>query len=150
MNLTEHFTLEELIVSRTAVAQDIDNTPSPAHHSNLQRLARKLEECRLIVGPIIVKSGYRSPALNRAVGGKEDPPSQHMDGCAADILAPRFGSPREVAHALKASGIQLDQLILEFNAWVHVSIPLPGEDWRHDVLTYNRINGRPSVVRGLA
>jgi hypothetical protein len=75
------------------------------------------------MAPITIKSGYRSLALNRAIGSKDT--SQHIKGQAADFIAPRFGTPLEIVTALRDSGIAYDQLILEFagkgRGWVHVS-----------------------------
>ena len=85
------------------------------------RTAHGLEAGRVPRGgaPITVTSGYRCPALNAAIGGAKD--SQHMRGEAADFICPRFGTPTEVAAALRDSGIEYDQLLLEFGRWVHIS-----------------------------
>ena len=66
--------------------------------------------------------------------------SQHMTGQAADIIVPRFGNPTEVAAALRDSGIEYDQLILEFGRWVHVSF---GPKPRHQALIIDRAGTRP-------
>jgi len=119
MNLSEHFTLEELVLSQTAARENIDNTPSAAIVENLKVLAAGLEKVRALVGhPIIVSSGYRCPALNRAVRGAVN--SQHMDGAAADILCPGFGTPLQVCRAIEASPILFDQMIYEYG-WCHIS-----------------------------
>ena len=84
MNLSEHFTLEEMTASQLAMRQHIKNTPTAAALKNLARLAVVLEQIRALVGkPIHIDSGYRSPPLNRAVGGSSA--SAHMEGLAADI-----------------------------------------------------------------
>lgn len=149
MNLTSHFTLEELVASQAAIRLDLANTPNPPARANLQRLAEKLEEVRKVLGhPVIVQSAYRSPAVNTAIGGH--PESQHKQGLAADIIAPHAGTPRQVAAAILAAGIEFDQLILEGDAWVHISIAEPGHGLRGDVLTANFIGGRGALYhRGI-
>ncbi len=121
MNLSPNFTLSEFTVSQEAARRGIDNTPPSSVMGALARTARGLESVRERLGgsPVVVTSGYRSLALNAAVGGAAG--SQHMRGEAADIIVPRFGGPAEVAKALRDSGIEYDQLILEFGRWVHIS-----------------------------
>ena len=122
MQLSEHFTLEELTFSETAVRHGIDNTPSQdlINHA-LQFLIPGLEEIRRILGqPIKINSGYRSPALNAATPGSSNT-SQHTKFEAADILSPNFGSPLEVCKAILNSGIKFDQMIYEYGSWTHVS-----------------------------
>ena len=120
MQLTEHFTLEELITSEIAARHGLDNNPSLEVVANLERLARFLEDVRKILGkPIMVNSAYRSLAVNEAVKGSKS--SQHLVGCAADIRVPSM-TPDQVCKAIIASDLQYDQLIREFDAWTHVSI----------------------------
>lgn len=85
MKLSDHFTLEELIASDTAKAKGIDNTPTDEVIANLSVLVvNVLEPLRQYFQvPIFVSSGYRSPKLNKAVGGSST--SHHLTGCAADI-----------------------------------------------------------------
>jgi zinc D-Ala-D-Ala carboxypeptidase len=121
MNLSTHFTLEELTVSETAARKGLDNTPPDDALFNLRRLALFLEDVRTIIGkPIRINSAYRSPEVNGSVGGKTT--SQHCLGCAADIRVPGM-TPNEVVKKLKASNLQYDQLIREFDSWTHISIP---------------------------
>lgn len=125
MNLSPHFTLEEFVVSDTAARKGISNDPPVDLLSTLKRTATGLETVRMRLGgmPIIVNSGYRSLALNRAIGSKDT--SQHVAGEAVDFICPRFGSPANIVAVLKDSDIQYDQLILEFanagRGWVHIS-----------------------------
>ena len=143
--LSPHFSLSELTVSQEAVRRRIDNTPGEDQVENLRRLCEVLEQVRSVLGkPITINSGYRSPAVNTAVGGK--PTSEHCDGRAADIICPAYGNPFQVATAIYNAGIEFNQLILEFGAWVHISIPAQGKGPKHEALTYR--HGRP-VVRGL-
>ena len=119
-NLSEHFTLEELTFSATAQRKQIDNKPPAEVLENMKRLAAGLEEVRAVLGnkPMRINSGYRSPKLNRAVGGARL--SAHMAGYAADFVCPEFGSPLKIVKALAATGIQFDKLIQE-GTWVHIS-----------------------------
>ncbi len=121
MNLSEHFTLAELTASDTAARQGIDNTPSPEIVGELRRTAELLERVRdILKAPIIVTSGYRCLALNRAIGSADT--SAHVRGMAADFKAPGFGSPLEVCRRLQmyAEALDYDQLIFEFSAWTHI------------------------------
>lgn len=85
VNLTEHFTLEEMVKSRMAEKNGIDNTPGADEIANLRLLCEKiLEPARLEIGmPITVTSGYRSERVNKLVGGAKG--SLHLIGRAADI-----------------------------------------------------------------
>ena len=119
MNLTEHFTIEEL--THTDHRQ-LDNTPNDAELANLTRLAEFLEQVKTLLGgkPIMVNSAFRSKLVNDAVGSKDT--SQHRVGCAADIRVPSM-TPDEVVKAVIASDLPYDQIIREFDRWTHVSIP---------------------------
>ena len=120
MMLTPHFSLAELTFSATAQRRQIDNSPPPSVLRNLNQLAVGLEDVRAALDglPLRINSGYRCPALNRAVGGARL--SAHLSGHAADFVCPDFGSPLEIVRALAASDIQFDKLIQE-GTWVHIS-----------------------------
>lgn len=121
MKLSEHFTLDELTLSDTAARRGLDNTPGPEELANLRRIANLLEQVRNLVDkPIVVTSGYRSPAVNLAVGSKSKN-SAHIKGLAADINCPGI-KPAALAAIIKCSDIQFDQLILEFDRWVHIGL----------------------------
>ncbi|CAA9418048.1 MAG: hypothetical protein AVDCRST_MAG51-1854 [uncultured Ramlibacter sp.] len=124
--LSEHFTLEEMVFSQSAARLGIDNTPPEPVLHNLRRLCRALEMVRQEMGelPVIVSSGYRSPALNVAVGGAEH--SKHMQGLAVDFTVPRYGSTLQVARTLAGCGLQYDQLIHEYGRWVHLALAPEG------------------------
>lgn len=120
MNLSEHFTQAELTISETAARRGIDNTPDAFTLANLKKLAEALETVRALVGkPINVTSGYRSPALNKAIGGATN--SAHMSGLAADINVNGY-TPRQLAIKIRDSGLMFDQLILEYDNWVHFGL----------------------------
>jgi zinc D-Ala-D-Ala carboxypeptidase len=135
MQLTEHFSLEELVASEFAVRNGIDNTPSEGIVANLRSLAEGLERVRGVLGgrPIHVNSGYRCPALNTAIGGAGN--SMHVRGLAADILCPQFGPPLDVCRAIVAAGLVTDQIIHEFGRWSHVAFAAPGTQARAELLT---------------
>ena len=118
MNLSEHFTLEELTFTNH---REYDNTPNQVQIDNLTRLAEFLETVRytLYDRPILVDSGFRSPEVNHAVGSTSV--SQHLKGCAADIRVPDM-TPAEVVKAIYDADLPYDQLILELG-WTHISIP---------------------------
>ena len=134
MKISRHFELEELLVSEMAARLRINNVPTSGIHLRLERLAETMDEVRDLLGhPVIITSGYRSDALNRAVGGVHT--SDHIKGLAADFICPRFGPPAVVCAAIRDSGIPFRQLINEFNRWTHIAIPLSPEDTGRQVLS---------------
>lgn len=124
--LTDHFSLEEMTVTR----QPLGNRPPPGAILRLVNTAKGMEKVREILGTtIIVSSGYRSPAVNAAVGGSET--SDHMKGDACDFISPRYGTPLDICHAIVRSDLKFDQLIEE-GTWVHISF---GPRMRQQVMT---------------
>lgn len=120
MNLSPHFTLQELIVSDTAQRDGLSNYPDPDALANLRRLSQTLEQVRSLLGyPIRINSAYRSDEVNRRVGGTPD--SAHTLGLAADISVAQLPA-RAVAQRIFDSDLAYDQLILEFDRWVHLAI----------------------------
>lgn len=116
------FSMEELCKSDTAVRRGIGNVPPPAARQNLEALVDNvLDPLRAAYGkPITVNSGYRSPALNKAVGGAAG--SQHVKGEAADITAGSRESNKRLFELVLELGLPFDQLIDEKDfSWVHVS-----------------------------
>jgi hypothetical protein len=122
MNLTPHFTLDELTASESAERNGWDNSPNDAELENLKRLADFLEQVKVVLGgkPVMINSAFRSKKVNDSVGSKDT--SQHRIGCAADIRVPGM-TPDEVVRKVIASGISYDQVIREFDRWTHISIP---------------------------
>lgn len=130
MNLTKHFTLEELT---TTSHKEIDNRPPPEILDNLHVLANALEVIRsTLQHPVIVSSGYRSQALNTKIGGSKK--SRHMLGLAADFTCPGFGSPKAVCLAIIEAQLPFDQLIYE-HSWVHFGLPAKDQIRRGEILT---------------
>ena len=122
MQLSPNFSLEELTRSEAAARNGWDNTPSEAEIENLKRLAALLQDVKAAVGnkPVLINSAYRSKQVNDAVGSKDS--SQHRIGCAADLRVPGM-TPRQVVEACIAANVPFDQIILEFDAWTHISVP---------------------------
>ena len=122
MQLSKNFTYEELTFSDAAQRHGIDNTPNDETIENLKRLcALVLEPIREIVHkPVQVTSSYRSPIVNSLVGSKVT--SQHIRGCAADIKVPGV-TPDVLIKAIIGAGLPYEQVIREFDSWVHVSVP---------------------------
>lgn len=121
MQLSPHFRLSELLASNTAKSKGLDNDPSPEVLVNLKRLCvEALEPIRAKVGPLKINSGYRSDAVNKAVGGSTT--SAHSFGLAAD-LHPAHGC-KKLMNDIIASGVKLDQVIFE-RTWVHVGLLHP-------------------------
>jgi len=101
MNLSEHFTLEELTYTDH---REFDNTPNASEMANLVRLANFLEEVKGALGgkPVMINSAFRCKQVNDAVKSKDT--SQHRIGCAADIRVPGM-TPDEVVKTIIASGL---------------------------------------------
>ena len=143
MNLTPHFTLEELTASEAADRNGWDNTPNEQELANLKRLADFLEQVKVVLGgkPIRVNSAFRSKLVNDSVGSKDS--SQHRIGCAADIRVPGM-TPDEVVKAVIASKIGYDQVIREFDRWTHISVPNTEDAApRHQALIIDKSGTRP-------
>jgi len=137
MNLTEHFKINEFEDSDTAKRLKIDNSVPQEFRSNIKKIADLMEEVRSLLGvPITITSGYRSPKLNRAVGGVQS--SEHCSGLACDFIAPKFGKPSDICKAIIDSGIRYGQLIEE-GTWVHISV-----EGRHSMQDLTMRNGKYS------
>ena len=144
MNLTQHFTLAEFTDSPTALRRGISNSPNDTAIGNLQRVADTLEQVRALFGvPLVISSGYRSAALNAAVGGAKN--SAHQTGLAADFTVPGM-TPSDTAKAIAKSGIEFDQLIYE-GTWVHIGLSAGAP--RREVLTAHFGGGGVTYTRGI-
>lgn len=141
MKLSPHFYLSEFTASQTAARLMLDNTPGAREIAALKLLCEKvLEPVRVhYARPVRISSGYRSPAVNRAVRGSRS--SQHAKGEAADF---EIGGITNLALCRwMEKNLDYDQLILEFyqpgvanSGWVHVSYRLPN---RNQELTARRV-----------
>lgn len=145
--LTEHFTLAEMTRSQTALRRGIDNSAGPAVVCALRALcSHVLEPVRAhFQAPVVVSSGYRSPQLNRAIGGSRT--SQHCLGEAGDFIVPGHANIAVIQWMQRH--LQYDQLIYEFGAggWIHAS-------WRdgrnrNQELTARRVDGRVRYLPGI-
>lgn len=171
MNLTPHFTIEELTASQTASREGIDNDPPLRVVAALKRTALGLERVRVLLNAhaIHVNSGFRSEALERVVarsgfiaycrkhGIYADemawrgyfPSKQHPTGEAVDFTSPTFGTPARIMRLLVDSDFDFDQCILEMvdpvtglGGWVHISFAAVN---RKQALVIDRNGTRPFV-----
>jgi len=140
MNLTEHFTIEELTITEH---REFDNTPNESEKANLLRLATFLEDVKKLLDnkPVMVNSAFRSKAVNDAVGSKDT--SQHRVGCAADLRIPGM-TPDQVVQTIIKSDLPFDQVIREFDRWTHISVPNdPNGKPRRQALIIDKTGTRP-------
>ena len=128
MDLTEHFSLEEMLRSEAAVRLCIDEQFSPPDsvkenlkslcENVLEPLRAKLKEKVGNDVVILVSSGYRCEKVNASIGGASN--SQHLLGQASDSTAKGL-TVEQYYQFVKESGIEIDQCIQEFGHWVHIS-----------------------------
>ena len=151
-HLTKNFGYQEMIKSSTADRLGISNDATREHVINLVNLCNFiLQPKRDEFGVIRISSGYRSPALNKAVGGSKT--SQHCNGQAADFESTKISNP-DLAKWIEKN-LVFDQLILEFydgvdpnSGWVHCSYVLDGSN-RNKTMTALRVNGKTQYKPGL-
>ena len=147
MNLSYHLTLEEATKSATAIRKGIYNLPADEHLAALVNTANKVfEPIRNHFNvPIGISSGYRSDALNEAIGGSKR--SQHSKGEALDIDADIYGgiTNKQIFDFVK-DNMEFNQLIWEFGTdnepnWVHVGLKHFGTQ-RNQILIASRVGGK--------
>jgi zinc D-Ala-D-Ala carboxypeptidase len=142
MKLSKNFVLAEFTKSNTAKKKGIDNTPQGEHMTNLKYIVENvLQVVREHFGkPVKINSGYRSPALNKAVGGSSK--SQHCNGQAVDFEI--MGVPNLELADWIGDNLEFDQLILEFynpeegenSGWVHCSLKEEGDNRKQRLIAY--------------
>lgn len=153
MQVTKNFTLAELLHSNTAVRKGIKNIPTTDHQANLITACHALfQPMRDALGKsVLISSGYRSLAVNKAVGGSDK--SAHCVGYAIDFISPTFGTPKEIAsflaEELPKRGIKFDQIILEFDEWVHIGFKSQKGAQRGQVLTAKKYKGATQYLEGI-
>ena len=152
MKLSANFSLNELTKSETATRNGISNTASQEVIEKLQALVNNvLQPVRNRCGPVIVTSGYRSPEVNKSVGGSST--SHHCFGYAADFEVLGMDN-RELAIFIRDELAEFTQLILEFyvdgepdSGWVHCSYD--AADLKCQTLTARLVNGRTQYSNGI-
>ena len=148
--ISEHISYKEGVYSNTATRRDIDNTPNGEQLDNMELIASEVfEPLRSYVdGPIKINSFFRSPDLNKAIGGSGK--SQHCKGQAIDI-DDTFGkmTNAEMYHWIKEN-LDFDQMIWEFGDddnpnWVHVSY-VSAEENRNRCLKAYKEKGKTKYI----
>jgi len=150
MQLSKHLSLAEVMRSETAKRKGISNMPTPEHLENFKLLAEKVfEPIREHFGvPIHISSGYRSKALNTAIGGSLT--SQHCSGEAIDIDMDGTSITNAQVFNYIKENLVFDQMIWEFGTdknpdWVHVSYESTGKQ-RKQILKAVKANGKTRYV----
>ena len=150
MQLSKNLALAEVTRSETAKRKGISNMPTPEHLENFKKLAENVfQPIREHFGvPIHISSGYRSAALNKAVGGSAS--SQHCTGEAIDIDMDGTAITNAQIFNFIKDNLTWDQLIWEFGTdanpdWVHVSYESTGKQ-RKQILVAKRVGGKTTYV----
>ena len=147
MKLSANFRLDEFLQSQTAARKGIDMIPPPEVIDNLQELVTHfLQPLReSINSPMRITSGFRPLELNTEIGGSKT--SQHMEGKAADFQVPGW-KPIDVCDMAITNSLPFDQLIHEFQSWIHASYN--GDENRFAKLTAKLVNGGPQYTHGFS
>lgn len=149
MKISKNFTLEEFLVSQTAVRAGIDMTPPLDIQNNIIRFVETIvQPLRDELGsPIIINSGFRPDAVNTLIGGSKT--SAHRFGCAGDMRSNAM-SPLGLAKMIEDMDLPYDQVIHEFGAWVHCGIRWDDTIVRKEELTaYRNSLGKTVYIPGL-
>jgi hypothetical protein len=146
MQLSKNLTLAEVTRSESAKRKGISNMPTAEHIENFKKLAEKVFQPIRdhFAVPIRISSGYRSAALNKAIGGSLS--SQHCSGEAIDIDMDGTSITNAQVFNFIKDNLEFDQLIWEFGTdknpdWVHVSYETTGKQ-RKQILVAKRVKGK--------
>lgn len=150
MKISEHVSYKEATRSTTALRLGIENKPTPEHLKNMELLAEKIFEPlrKHVNGPIAINSFYRSPDLNKAIGGSSK--SQHCHGQAMDIDDTYGYMSNAEMYIYIKENLDFDQMIWEFGDnnnpdWVHVSY-VNSEENRNRCLKAYREDGKTKYI----
>ena len=134
MQLSKHFHLLEFLKSETAINLGIVNIPTFGDCLRLTQLSLFMEDVRLELNnsPIIITSGFRNFALNKAVGGSSN--SDHMRGLACDFISKSNLTPLQCFEKIKKSYLNFDQMIL-YNSFIHIGL---GPQMRRQCLDFRK------------
>jgi len=150
MQLSKNLSLAEVMRSETAKRKGVSNMPTEAHIANFKLLAEKVfQPIREHFGvPIHISSGYRSAALNKAVGGSAT--SQHCTGEAIDIDMDGTSITNKQIFEFVRDNVNFDQMIAEFPvdgnpAWVHVSYESTGKQ-RKQILVAKKVGSATKYI----
>jgi hypothetical protein len=150
MQLSKNLSLAEVMRSETAKRKGVSNMPTEAHIENFKLLAEKVFQPirEHFAVPIHISSGYRSAALNKAIGGSAT--SQHCSGEAIDIDMDGTAITNAAIFNYIKDNLEFDQLIWEFGTdanpdWVHVSYESTGKQ-RKQILKAKKAGGKTTYV----
>lgn len=155
--LAPNFTVAEFTRSATAARLGLDNRLPTGLLNQAQITCAMLQGIRAELSrlagrdvPIELTSGYRAPAVNRAIGSTAPNGGDHPKAGAADWRAPAFGSPYIICQALAplVSKLGIGQLIHEYGDWVHTSA-LPVANPVNRIITIDRFQGAKRVRTGI-
>lgn len=131
-NVSVHFSWDEATTTSTGLDNDIPEVLKP----NAVRLAETvLEPLRVFLGPLHINSWYRSPAVNKAVGGVEN--SYHRLGLAADVVPNGDAFKAFQAALIHLHDLPIDRIIYEKHnsPWIHIQTAKDGEKPKHLAFT---------------
>ena len=139
MQLTQHFTLEELTKTNKRDFKIINSREGMKILGKMYNLAAFAENVRLVIGevPMIINSGFRCEALNKELGGVKT--SQHVKAEAIDFVC-NCVEPKKLFNVIKKSKLEFGQLILEQDSWIHISMGSKRECLVYDGTKYKKVN----------
>ncbi len=148
MQISPNFDLDEFARSATAARLGRSFRVPALYLPNVTRLCLEvLEPLRAAVAlPITILSGFRPLWLNVRVGGS--PVSDHLTASAADVVIKGLRA-EQIAERVRTLDLPVKQCILEFDEWVHVSVPPDGIPPKREYLTARKIGGRTVYLRGI-